>query len=307
MSDEPNAVVKRDTTVTMEKGLPNAEQLKNMLDGETKRQTVLDGFIKDNLRKDEDFGVIPGTTKPTLYKAGAEKVLSLFNLRAEWSKDTDTLEMLKLDGTVAFKCLLINRATNLLVGEGRGVALPKEKSSWTANTQVKICEKRALVDAVLVTFGLSSRYTQDMEDHPKRTVNNDAVITNNQVNLIRKLLKETETTELSLMKNHKLRCYKFLEDTPFIMGQAIIESLLKKKNAQKVKTPAGMPDADAETGEIINDIPDANIVDVPDDTCKQCGKELSEKQLDIMNKLRATGMLVNNTCEECVAKNTAKK
>lgn len=153
-------------------GLPNAVQLTSLLEEETKRQNVLDSFINTNLKEDIDYGIIPGTgTKPTLLKPGAEKVLSLFNLRAEWGKDTDTLEMINIPGAVAFECKLVNRSNGEIVGEGRGVAIPNEKKSWNANTQVKICEKRALVDAVLSTFALSSRYTQDIEDMTPDTTN----------------------------------------------------------------------------------------------------------------------------------------
>ena len=63
------------------KGLPDSVQLQGMLDEETRRQRVLDKFIQENLKVDTDYGVIPGTSKPTLYKAGAEKVIGLFNIR----------------------------------------------------------------------------------------------------------------------------------------------------------------------------------------------------------------------------------
>ncbi|MFA5272328.1 MAG: hypothetical protein WC412_08365, partial [Candidatus Omnitrophota bacterium] len=90
--------------VTMEKGLPSSGELKIMLDEETKRQSVLDNFIKENLKSGIDYGVIPNTgSKPSLFKPGGEKILSLFNLRAEWEKDEDTLGMINIPGTVAYK------------------------------------------------------------------------------------------------------------------------------------------------------------------------------------------------------------
>lgn len=163
--------MEKETKIITPKSLPNAELMKRMLAEETKRQQVLDTFIKKHLRDGVDYGAsFPGSTKPSLLKAGAEKVIGLFNLRAQFKKDEETLSMINIPGTVAFKCELVNRASNEIVGEGRGVAHPKEKTSWNANTQVKICEKRAMVDAVLQTFGLSSRYTQDGEDLAK---NND--------------------------------------------------------------------------------------------------------------------------------------
>ena len=42
---------------------------------------VMVAFVKAQMQKDVDYGVIPGTKKPTLLKPGAEKLCRLFNLR----------------------------------------------------------------------------------------------------------------------------------------------------------------------------------------------------------------------------------
>ena len=52
----------------------------------------------------------------------------------------------------------------MVVGEGRGAARLDEKHGWTENNCIKIAEKRAQVDAVLRTVGLSEIFTQDAED-----------------------------------------------------------------------------------------------------------------------------------------------
>ncbi len=44
---------------------------------------VMVAFVKAQMRKDIDYGIIPGTKKPSLLKAGAEKLCRLFNLRPE--------------------------------------------------------------------------------------------------------------------------------------------------------------------------------------------------------------------------------
>lgn len=46
-------------------------------------QAVVQGALK----KDHDFGIIPGTQKPTLLKPGAEKILMLMGLTSEYSID----------------------------------------------------------------------------------------------------------------------------------------------------------------------------------------------------------------------------
>jgi len=51
----------------------------------------------------------------------------------------------------------------VLAGEGRGAADITEKQG-SANTAIKIAEKRAKLDAVLATGGLSDFFSQDLED-----------------------------------------------------------------------------------------------------------------------------------------------
>jgi len=45
-----------------------------------KRLAEFQEFVKEYLVKDEDFGIIPGTPKPTLYKPGADKLCELYGL-----------------------------------------------------------------------------------------------------------------------------------------------------------------------------------------------------------------------------------
>ncbi len=46
----------------------------------TQHYQVMVAFVKAQMQKDVDYGVIPGTRKPTLLKAGAEKLLRLFGI-----------------------------------------------------------------------------------------------------------------------------------------------------------------------------------------------------------------------------------
>lgn len=44
------------------------------------RRELMQALVRDALVKDVDFGLIPGTTKPTLFKSGAEKLCTFFGL-----------------------------------------------------------------------------------------------------------------------------------------------------------------------------------------------------------------------------------
>lgn len=148
-----------------------ADELEVALQQETEKRRLIDKYIKDNMVYGVDYAEIPGCgNKPTLLKPGAERVLSLFNLRAEFCFDVPTHECMpqavKDSGVVCLKCMLHNR-NDIVVSEGYGVAEHKERKNWTRNMQMKIAKKRALVDACLSVASLSDRFTQDLEDMPR--------------------------------------------------------------------------------------------------------------------------------------------
>jgi hypothetical protein len=118
--------------------------------------------------RDVDFGVIPGTKKPSLYKSGAEKVLFAYGLRQEY-----VLEMAQEDFELPlffyrFRCDLYKG--DMLIKSGFGSANTNEKRIGSqskfdaANGTLKMAKKRAMVDAALSLSGLSDAFTQDMEN-----------------------------------------------------------------------------------------------------------------------------------------------
>jgi hypothetical protein len=48
------------------------------------RYNAIVDFTKKVMQRDKDYGVIPGTNKPTLLKPGAEKLCTLFGLRPDF-------------------------------------------------------------------------------------------------------------------------------------------------------------------------------------------------------------------------------
>lgn len=50
-------------------------------------------FAKDLLTKDQDFGIIPGVAKPSLYKPGAEKLRMAFGLTVEMNQTDKVLDL----------------------------------------------------------------------------------------------------------------------------------------------------------------------------------------------------------------------
>jgi hypothetical protein len=123
------------------------------------------------------FGTIPNTPKPTLFKAGAEKLCLLFRLDPQYqSVETFTGEHLAVKSV----CTLWHIPTGQRFGSGEGSCSTREaKYAWRRrdgqrvpnpdladqyNTVLKMANKRALVAAVLNCTAASDVFTQDLED-----------------------------------------------------------------------------------------------------------------------------------------------
>lgn len=144
-----------------------AKDLATVMQAEAEKRTLVTKYISVHMKDGTDYGTIrfgSKESKPSLFKPGSEKFLSLFRLTARFEKDADTWEMAGSEaGVFAYKCLLY-ASNGTIVGEGRGVSNLSEKAGWTINNAVKIAEKRAQIDAVLRTGALSDFFTQDLED-----------------------------------------------------------------------------------------------------------------------------------------------
>lgn len=128
------------------------------------------------LKRDVDFGVIPKTKQPTLFKSGAEKIALAFGLFQRYEIES---KVEKCDSDDPFfhytvRCDLVK--LNPLDGKevvfvsGFGSANTKEKRNGfndaynSANSTLKMAQKRALVSAAIAIGGLSDMFTQDMEN-----------------------------------------------------------------------------------------------------------------------------------------------
>ena len=124
--------------------------------------------IQKTLHQGHDFGVIPGTDKPTLLKPGAEKILMMMGLQSEFEIVDSTRDFEKGFFQYQVRCRLIRG--DMLITEGLGACNTRERKylkmdPYTMdNTVLKMAKKRALVDAALLVASLSDVFTQDIED-----------------------------------------------------------------------------------------------------------------------------------------------
>jgi hypothetical protein len=150
-----------------------------------------------------DYGEIPGSKKKTLLKPGAERLLKAFGCHASYDiVDREIEHDRKVEfqkrswnhrsrgyettsGTAFGLYRYVTRCTlrtydGADVGSGIGSCSTMEskyvdRPRDLENTVLKMAQKRALVAAALNTFGLSDRFTQDLEDVEAADVETRAV------------------------------------------------------------------------------------------------------------------------------------
>ena len=153
-------------------------------------------FIKTDFIDGVDYGLIPSTDKPTLFKAGYEKIQFYLGLSPQyrlinrefvpnqeikqkvWNNETkqyDVVEMIRNFYSWEWACDLYSGNTKVAEGVGcanteeRKYVIQYSKKGETpdnlANTVMKIAKKRALGDAILNVGGISDMFTVDLEDN----------------------------------------------------------------------------------------------------------------------------------------------
>lgn len=226
------------------KGLTSSSILKLQIKEETEKRKLMTQFISDHLVDGVDFGKIHIVSrakcpdyyncknsnhfsKNTLFKSGSEKFMSLLHLRATFRKDIDTWGMFgSTNGTICYICELTG-PNGLVVGEGRGAATLQEEQ--TANKVVKLAAKRAQMDAILRTGGLSDYFTQDLDDESQRTEKTVTAqgsrivyITEKQLNFLKILLNQKGKTEKEILEYYKIDS---MEKIPIDKASKMIERL----------------------------------------------------------------------------------
>lgn len=179
-----------------------------------KEVTIL---IKDSLEEGKDYGIIPGTNaKNVLLKPGAERLCVAFGCHPEYKvssadadhdRKNDYFRRGQAEQSVGFYRYVI--VCDLLrggqvVGSGIGSCSTMENKYISRprdveNTVLKMAQKRALVAAVLNTFALSDRFTQDIEEEvvvaPEPKATKVYTATQEQQDAVIEILKKKKVPE----------------------------------------------------------------------------------------------------------------
>lgn len=158
----------------------------------------MQAVVQKTLKEKQDYGIVPGTNKPTLLKPGGEKICMLFGLNPEYEFLQTTEDYDKEFFSYNIRCTLFRNGQP--VAQGVGSCNSKEKKyrfinvdeipenyvgysepitdkygrtrykinnpdvCSLVNTILKMAKKRAFIDAVLQVASLSEVFTQDLED-----------------------------------------------------------------------------------------------------------------------------------------------
>ena len=152
------------------------------------QRKVLMEYISSQLKEGSDFGIIPGCKKPSLWKPGAEKLRTLFNLKITMNQEYRELDRDKNFGLFCYKAAVIYN--DALISECEGSCNSQEKKyaerkRWDyceikkkklctmentpvcdiLNTIQKMSQKRASVGAITLAVGASDFFNQDFDDY----------------------------------------------------------------------------------------------------------------------------------------------
>jgi hypothetical protein len=113
------------------------EQVKNT-------KLIVSEMRRDVLVKDVDYGIIPGTTKPTLLKPGAERLCTAFGLCPEFEPISQIEDFENGIFYYRYRCSLIHIATGKKIATGIGSCNSKEDKYRWRNEECPNCKKQKI-------------------------------------------------------------------------------------------------------------------------------------------------------------------
>jgi len=160
------------------------EQLKQGLQVRTENRTTVMDWVREALVDGTDFGRIhiamkdangqkckKGNrcteewhwSKPSLWKAGAEKIAGMLGLRPVWPRLAEIGQMvMEGHGRIVLTCILVN-SNGDEISQGIGARMMSDDYD-NINKAIKMAKKSSLIDAVLNACGMSEVFTQDLSD-----------------------------------------------------------------------------------------------------------------------------------------------
>ena len=191
--------------------LPDEAQFRRDITAINKFQQV----VHSCMIKDQDYGIIPGTTKPTLLKPGAEKIAKLLGLADQYeildSKEDWQLPFFRY----LIKARLVHIATGVIISEGMG-----ECNSYESKYRYRWVGERDVPEGIdKSTLVSQERKSKQSGGHwTVYRMDNDDIYS--QVNTILKMAKKRALVDAALSAGRLSDVFtQDIEDIPGIAQQ----------------------------------------------------------------------------------------
>ena len=103
--------------------------------------SMVQNFMKEVMDDGFDYGIIPGTDKPCLFKPGAEKMLTLYGFSSIVKEKKETRDLLTGYYLAEITMQIIHRASGCIVAEGVGECSSFESKYRYRCFMKKSCQK----------------------------------------------------------------------------------------------------------------------------------------------------------------------
>src|SRR5690606_19874522 len=100
----------------------SAAEMRARLQDMKQKISLVQAFFRDVMVQNEDYGVIPGTDKPTLLKPGAEKLCEFYGYSIHVTTEREEKDRETGYYDCAVKVTLVSRRTGEVIAEGVGEA-----------------------------------------------------------------------------------------------------------------------------------------------------------------------------------------
>lgn len=182
--EKMNEVAVKENGISFSPSLPVTPEMLTQL---KEQRRLLAEFVSSQLKRDSDYGVIPGTKKASLFKPGAEKIRGLFGLNVPIECTSSQLDRDQNFAMFTYKAKVLrgeNLITECEASCNSQEQKYKERRVWrqrangpgkeeirevtpifdVLNTLQKMAQKRAFVGAIILAVGASDFFTQDIDD-----------------------------------------------------------------------------------------------------------------------------------------------
>lgn len=205
----------------------SGEMATRLAEMETKLMLVRK-FFKSVMNKDEDFGIIPGTDKPSLLKPGAEKLLALYNFSSIVKEKNEVRDLQTGYYQAQVVIQIVHRGTGIVIAEGVGEASSfesKYRYRWMYENELpKGADKEALTSKTFVSKKSGKEYVR------YRMENADII---DQWNTVLKMAKKRALVDAALAATGTSGIFTQSEDEmdAWIEGESDVKEKMEKKRS----------------------------------------------------------------------------